>query len=38
MFGRYSSIFRLHGDTNIAAAQHSFSYRPADVLDALGAA
>jgi predicted transposase YbfD/YdcC len=32
------NIIRLCGDTNIAAAHRAFSYRPADVLDALGAA
>jgi hypothetical protein len=32
------NIIRLRGGTNIAAAHRAFSYRPADVLDALGAA
>ncbi len=32
------NIIRLRGDTNIAAAHRAFSYRPADVLDALRAA
>ncbi|WP_411969475.1 ISAs1 family transposase [Geodermatophilus sp. YIM 151500] len=29
------NIIRLRGETNIAAAHRTFSYRPADVLDAL---
>ncbi len=37
MLGPYSSIIRLCGDSNMAAALRGFSYRPADVLDALGA-
>jgi predicted transposase YbfD/YdcC len=32
------NIIRLRGDSNIAAAHRGFSYRPADVLDALTAA
>src|SRR3954447_8511149 len=32
------NIIRLRGGTNIAAAHRAFSYRPADVLDALTAA
>jgi hypothetical protein len=32
------SIIRLRGETNIAAAHRAFSYRPADVFDALTAA
>ena len=32
------NIIRLHDGTNIAAAHRAFSYRPADVLDALNAA
>jgi len=32
------NIIRLRGGTNIAAAHRDFSYRPADVLDALAAA
>jgi predicted transposase YbfD/YdcC len=32
------NIIRLRGETNIAAAHRAFSYRPADVLDALTAA
>jgi predicted transposase YbfD/YdcC len=32
------NIIRLRGETNIAAAHRTFSYRPADVLDALTAA
>jgi predicted transposase YbfD/YdcC len=32
------NIIRLRGQTNIAAAHRAFSYRPADVLDALTAA
>ncbi len=32
------NIIRLGGGTNIAAAHRDFSYRPADVLDALAAA
>ncbi len=32
------NIIRLRGGTNIAAAHRAFSYRPADVLDALRAA
>ena len=32
------NIIRLRGGTNIAAAHRDFSYRPADVLDALVAA
>jgi predicted transposase YbfD/YdcC len=32
------NIIRLRGDTNIAAAHRAFSYRPADVFDALTAA
>jgi hypothetical protein len=32
------NIIRLRGDNNIAAAHRDFSYRPADVLDALAAA
>jgi predicted transposase YbfD/YdcC len=32
------NIIRLRGDSNIAAAHRDFSYRPADVLDALAAA
>jgi hypothetical protein len=32
------NIIRLRGQTNIAAAHRDFSYRPADVLDALTAA
>jgi predicted transposase YbfD/YdcC len=32
------NIIRLRGETNIAAAHRAFSYRPADVLDALSAA
>jgi hypothetical protein len=32
------NIIRMRGDTNIAAAHCGFSYRPADVLDALSAA
>jgi len=32
------NIARLRGETNIAAAHRGFSYRPADVLDALTAA
>jgi hypothetical protein len=33
-----TNIIRLRGGTNIAAAHRAFSYRPADVLDALTAA
>jgi hypothetical protein len=32
------NIIRLRGDVNIAAAHRGFSYRPADVLNALNAA
>ncbi len=32
------NIIRLRDGTNIAAAHRAFSYRPADVLDALNAA
>jgi hypothetical protein len=32
------NIIRLRGGTNIAAAHRTFSYQPADVLDALSAA
>ncbi len=32
------NIIRLRGGTNIAAAHRHFSYRPAEVLDALTAA
>lgn len=32
------NIIRLRGETNIAASHRAFSYRPADVIDALNAA